>query len=441
MAQILPFKGILYSKDSVKEISQVVAPPYDVISEEKQHVLYDRHDRNVVRLILGKMHDTDTETDNRHSRAAEYFTAWQADGTLERDAVPALYLSSVTFSAHGRTATRYGLICQVTIEPFDKGVILPHEQTFSKVKSERLALLKMCKANFSQIFSIYSDRAGILDELKRSVDGRTPDIDILDDVNERHCLWKITDSTVIGSVQAKMADKCLFIADGHHRYETALNYRNFLAETDPGFGPDHPANHIMMYLTSMEDPGLTIFPTHRVLNQADPAKLATLLENASEFFDIRSIPFGNDRETAFQKFTAELDGSTERTSFGVVVKNDPSFHLFVLKPGAMDARYGDTIHRSLRGLDVTVLAHLVFVDLLGLSHDAMDQEKLITYSESSLHAADMVTDGTCDAAFILNPTKIEQVQEIAMSGLTMPRKTTYFYPKALTGLVFNTLIP
>jgi uncharacterized protein (DUF1015 family) len=439
MAQIVPFKGILYSKKMINDISKVVSPPYDVISEEKRQVLYDRHEKNVVRLDFNRPEQGDSEMANSHTRAAEFFSSWQAEGVLLRDETPALYLTSVTFASEGGNVTRYGLICHVALEPFEKGIVLPHEQTFSKVKSERLGLLKACRANFSQIFSIYSDKSGILDTLKKAVEGKTPDIDIVDDVNERHILWKITDPGVIGFVTEMMKDKCLYIADGHHRYETALAYRKYLMETDSSFSPDHPANYIMMYLTSMEDPGLVILPTHRVLNRADQAALTVLLEKAAAFFNIETIHFNDDEKAAFEVFRKKLKMSTDGTAVGVVLKNSKAYHLFKLKPGVMDEKFGEIIPASLRSLDVSVLTHLIFIELLGFSADAMDQEKLITYSECDRHAAEAVMNGDSDAAFILNSTRIEQVREIAESGQTMPRKTTYFYPKALTGLVINAL--
>lgn len=441
MATIVPFRGILYDKNKVGEVENVVAPPYDVISEEKQHALYDRHDRNVIRLILGKMHPGDSGENNRHTRAARCFNDWQDEGVLYRDEIPALYLSSVAFTVEGKTIVRYGLIAGVRLETFDKGIILPHEQTFSKVKSERLSLMKICKANFSQIFSIYSDQAGILETLKAAVAGKEPDIDLTDDAGERHCLWKITDLSVIETVQERMADKCLYIADGHHRYETALNYRDFLKETDPGFSEKHPANAIMMYLTSMEDPGLIIFPTHRLLNTVDEQKMSSLVERAREYFDVETLPFTEPFDEGFIRFRKILAQGSEKTTIGVVIKQQKAFYLFSVMPGVMDQKFADVIPASLQKLDVTVLTHLILLDLLGMAQAELDQEKLITYSENDRHAVNSVCEGRCEAAFILNPTRIEQVRDIAEDGQTMPRKTTYFYPKALTGLVFNTLKP
>lgn len=440
MARIVPFKGILYNKEKIDEFAQVVAPPYDVISEAKQQELHDRHENNVVRLILGKIYDDDTEKQNRHTRAAESFNRWLESGVLAQDDTPALYLNAVSFLVEGQTVTRYGLISQVMLETFDKKIILPHEQTFSKVKSERLNLMKICKANFSQIFSIYSDQVGVLDALKQAVDGTEPVMDLVDDADERHRLWKITDPSVIDEVVQKMADKKLFIADGHHRYETALNYREYLRETDPAFSEEHPANAIMMYLTSMEDPGLIIFPTHRLLNRVDPQALDALLEKAESYFDVRTIALAEDMDASMDSLRKAMATDSDQVRLGVMIKNKPAVHVFSLKDGVMDDLFPD-IPASLRKLDVTVLTHLVLIRLLGLSQAELDEEKLITYSESDRHAVASMLEGQSEAAFILNPTKMTQVQDIAESGQTMPRKTTYFYPKALTGLVINTLKP
>ena len=438
MARIIPFQGILYNQEKIDTIADVVAPPYDVISEKKQLELHERHDNNVIKLILGVDKDGDTKGNNRHTRAADYFNQWISDDILKKDAAPALYLTSLDFLSYGETVARYGLITQVVIEPFENGVILPHEQTFSAVKSERLELLKICKANFSQIFSIYSDQDDILKTLIASVSGLTPDIDLVDDVDERHKLWRITDQGVLATIQAKMAEQKLFIADGHHRYETALNYRNFLKETEQDFSDAHPANNIMMYLCSMEDPGLVIYPTHRLLNSADPEALSSFLENAAEYFDINEIAFENTYEEALEAFRKDLSSDSDDIKIGVAIKEKSALFVLKTKADVMVSKLAN-IPAALRNLDVTVLTNLVFIELLGLTQESLDKEKLITYSENDAHAIEAVLSGDTDISFVINATKIKQVQDIAESDQIMPRKTTYFYPKALTGLVFNKL--
>lgn len=438
MARIIPFKGILYNQEKIENVADVVAPPYDVISEEKQGELHDRHENNVIKLILGQDQEGDTKENNRHTRAADYFNSWIAEDVLTADTAQALYLTSLDFVSGGQVVTRYGLITQVGLEPFENGVILPHEQTFSAVKSERLELLKICKANFSQIFSIYSDQDDILTTLVRAVEGVEPDIDLVDDVEERHKLWRITDKTILDLIQKKMSDQKLFIADGHHRYETALNYRKFLQETDPAFDESHPANNIMMYLCSMEDPGLIIYPTHRLLNSADETALASLLENAGAFFDISEHPFNNSYEEVMDAFRKDLADDSDGIKIGAAIKEKSALYVFKLKAAVLETKLA-SIPEALRNLDVTILTNLIFIELLGLTQDALDKEKLITYSENDAHAVEAVVNGNCDVAFVINSTKIKQVQDIAESDQIMPRKTTYFYPKALTGLVFNTL--
>ncbi len=438
MARIIPFKGILYNQDKIERIAEVVAPPYDVVSEDKQRELHKRHENNVIKLILGLDQDGDTKENNRHTRAAGFFNKWIADDILATDSSDTLYLTSLDFSSGGKIVTRYGLITQVGLEPFENGIILPHEQTFSAVKSERLELLKICKANFSQIFSIYSDQNDILNTLIKAVVDVEPDIDLVDDVDERHKLWRITDKSVLDLIREKMSDQKLFIADGHHRYETALNYRKFLKDTDPDFSDSHPANNIMMYLCSMEDPGLIIYPTHRLLNSADEKALSSLLENAKEFFDITERKFDQNYEEVFEDFRKDLADDLDGIKIGVVIKEKSALYVFKLKNSVLETTLA-SIPEALRNLDVTILTNLIFIELLGLTQDSLDKEKLITYTENDAHAVEAVVKGDCDVAFVLNSTKIKQVQDIAESDQTMPRKTTYFYPKALTGLVFNKL--
>lgn len=438
MARIIPFRGILYNQTRIDDIKNVVAPPYDVISDKKQRELHERHENNVVKLILGLDREGDEKGNNRHTRAAAWFQEWIAGDILSEDTEQALYLTAVDFLSYGQTVTRYGLITRVGLEPFENGVILPHEQTFSSVKSERLELMKICKANFSQIFSIYPDKHGILEILVNAVKDMDPIADLVDDVNERHRLWRLTEPAILETVQAKMADQKLFIADGHHRYETALNYRDFLKENLPGFSDKHPANNIMMYLCSMEDPGLVIYPTHRMLHSADEKALEGFLGAAADYFDISEIGWEGSYEEALDAFRKELADNSENIKIGTALHGKKTLFVFTLKPGVADKKMGD-VPESLRNLDVTVLTNLIFIELLGLTSEALDDKKLISYHEEDTDAIDAAVKGDCRISFILNATKIEQVREIAESGETMPRKTTYFYPKALTGLVFNKL--
>lgn len=437
MAHVIPFKGILFNKEKINDYADVVTPPYDVISPTEQQQYYDRHPNNVIRLDLGVKKESDTPEENHHTRAAGYFKDWLDREILVKDDAPALYLTSVAFSMQGKPVTRYGMLCLVGLEPFDKGIILPHEKTFSKVKSERFDLIKKCQANFSPIFSIYSDTDNILDTLKKAAENCRPDIDILDDKGDRHMLYRITDPDVHALVSRAMKDNTVFIADGHHRYETALNFKQWLAKNDPDFGSDHPANYVMMYLSSMEDPGLVVLPAHRMLRNIDKTGM---IEKSQKYFDITPVPVEKEavKKTRDTLYTL-LKSNADKNAIGVCIHSSPEFYLFTLKPGIMDTVFGDTIEGPLKKLDVTVLTNLILTDILGFDQTRLDDEDLIAYSSDENTAIEKTISGEIDMSFILNPTKIEQVRNIASEGLIMPRKTTYFYPKAITGLVMNSL--
>ncbi|HPA15224.1 MAG TPA: DUF1015 domain-containing protein [Desulfobacterales bacterium] len=442
MAKVIPFRGILYNPDKIGDLSDVVAPPYDVISKQDQQNFYDRHPNNIIRLILGKTTEFDTVENNVHTRAAAFYKKWLSDKILLKDKSPAFYLTSVDFSLENKAVSRYGLIARVGLEPFDTGVVLPHEKTFSQIKSERLELMKTCHANFSPIFSLYSDRNNILGTLKEAALKNPPDIDLLDHQDRRHRLWRITDPSVHRYVTDAMGNRTLFIADGHHRYETALNYKERVSRDNPGFSDDHPANYIMMCLCSMEDPGLVILPAHRMLTNIQESVLSKFIRKAEKYFDIRSIPFEkNGREKSQAEFISDLRSGGKKNTIGAFLKGCSKFFLLTLKPNLMEQRFGDEIPESLRKLDVTVLTRLILVEILGFDNSRLDNEKQIAYSSTEKEAIEAVASGRCDITFILNPTKIEQVRDIAKTGLTMPRKSTYFYPKVITGQVLNDLNP
>jgi len=442
MADIKPFKGILYNPRLIADMTDVVSPPYDVIPDHQQQAYYDRHPNNIIRLILEKIHPSDTKSENRYTRAADNFNRWMSDKILCKDPVPALYLTALDFSVQGKSSTRFGLIALAKIESFDSGVVLPHERTFSQVKSERLELIKTCHANFSQIFALYSDHNSILDTLISSIDFDHPDMDLTDNQNHRHRLWRITDPTIHHFISEAFRDKSLFIADGHHRYETALNYRNLTAENCPNFTADHPANYVMMYLTGMEDPGLVILPAHRMIRNISDSALISFIQKASDYFDIDTIPMRDTApRKARRKMMADLSAGRSQHAIGVCIKNDPNGYLMTLKPDVMQQLFADDIPPSMMALDVTVLTRLVLMQLLGFDQSDLDNETLFSYSSDEEDAFEAALTGGCDICFILNPTPISQVRRIAEERLTMPRKSTYFYPKVLTGLVLNHLVP
>jgi len=441
MAEILPFRGILYNPQKIRNLSDVITPPYDVISEQEQHDFYERHPQNIIRLILGKTTENDNVNNNCYTRASDFLKNWFSENILEQDTTPAFYLTSMDFSLENKTITRYGIIALVALEPFKKGVIVPHESTFSNVKMGRFELMKSCHANFSPVFSLYSDSKNIIiDKLKGPALKQTPVIDLTDYDGYRNRMWRITDLDSCRYVSSAMQEKRLFIADGHHRYETALDYRAWISSSDPDFKKNHPANYVMMYLSCMEDTGLVILPAHRMVKGLKSSITASFINKAEHYFDILTIPFmDSDFKRARAEFISILKSNASKNLIGVLMKGSMEFYLLTLKSGVMERMFSNELPEALRNLDVTVLTYLIFKEIFGFDNSKLDNENIITYSSSEKRAIEAAVSGKCDISFILNPTKIEQVRDIANNGLIMPRKSTYFYPKVITGLVINSL--
>jgi uncharacterized protein (DUF1015 family) len=442
MAEVIPFRGKVYNPEKIPNPGEVTTPPYDVISPEEQALAYARHPHNIIRLILGKESTEDSEANNRYTRAARYWKEWTAESILIRDPQPAFYLTATRFTVEDRPLTRFGLIARVRLEPFNRGVILPHETTFSGIKSDRLRLMQACHANFSPIFSLYPDPdRHLLTTLKDRVQDRNPDMDFTDTAGDRQRLWRITDGPFCEQATRNFQDKTLYIADGHHRYETALAYRDWLAQVDPDFSDDHPANFIMMYLTGITDPGLVVLPAHRMVRSVPADLRGDFIAESQAFFDIFAMPFrGDTPDEILPEFLSELEKGADRNTIGVFMKGRTELLLLRLREGVMD-RFADELPESLRTLDVTVLTRLLLMEVLGFDGDRLDDPAAISYTSRADTAMEAVFEGGFDMAFLLNPTRIEQVRKIAREGLIMPRKSTYFYPKVITGQVINPLTP
>ncbi|GAB6907851.1 conserved hypothetical protein [Desulfosarcina cetonica] len=441
MATVLPFKGILYNPAKIADSADVTTPPYDVISSEEQVAFHERHPNNIIRLILGLATPADTAKDNPHTRSAAFYRQWVAEDVLRQDDQPALYLKAITYPHGQATITRYGLIARVGIEAFEKRIILPHEKTFSKVRSERLDLLKATHCNYCPIFSLYPDEGNLLRTLEAAVDKSRADVDFTDENGHHHQLWRILDPAIQAQVTHAMQDKRLFIADGHHRYETALNFKKHLEATDPAFNDRHPANYVMMYLCSMSDPGLIILPAHRLVRGLPPEEIQRALERARTWFDISDYPYtAENRKTVEQQFWNDLASGAEGHVIGVYAHGTPVFHILTLKTGVMAELFGAELDAALQELDVTILTRLIFMNILEFDQARLDDASRFGYASTGDKALAAIDSGAFDAAFILNPTRIEQVQKVAQKGLVMPRKSTYFYPKVRSGLVMNSLV-
>ncbi|WP_028324590.1 DUF1015 domain-containing protein [Desulfatirhabdium butyrativorans] len=444
MANIQPIRAIVYNVLKVPDISAVVTPPYDVISAEERDAFHQRDPHNIIRLILGKPYPTDTLSDNPHTRAAATLRQWLDEGILVREPSPTIYLTAIDFETRGKRLTRWGFIAGVQLEPFEKGIVLPHETTFSRVKSERLGLIQACNANLSPIFSIYSDPQNRLIENIRSAIAASnrpePDIAFMDSEGQGHRVWKLTDPGLQQLISDHLKECPVLIADGHHRYETALQYRDMVLCRHPEYGKNHPVNFVMMYLTAMEAPGLVVLPAHRMVHRIDPERLAAMLEMVRPYFRVEEVEAEDlGPEGLAARLEQRLLQSDTGSRIGLIRRDHPRILVLELKPGVMKKRYGDEFADTLLDLDVTVLTRLLLMDILGLNSQDLDDEARIRYSKSASQAMASVFAGRCDLAFILNPTRVDQVRRAAAAGQIMPRKSTYFYPKVITGLALHPL--
>jgi len=347
--------------------------------------------------------------------------------------------ASVIKSITAEMANKKLFIARVRLEEFGEGSIYPHEKTLSGQKEDRFKLMDASRANYSCIFSIYSDPHlkvnGILDE---SI-GAQPLIEVTDDEGLPNKIWRVNDASVIKSITAEMANKKLFIADGHHRYETALKYRNTMREKRSEWNGDEPENFVMMYFSNMDDEGMTILPTHRVIHGMPDLDVSSFLEGCSAFFNVEEIDIGKWTEPkARRELLHQVKAKGENTfSFGLYLKGIGSYFCLTLKDGGVvNKALGDSIPVIFKELDVTLLHSLVINKLLGIDEGSQERQENIIYKKDSYDAMDAVKED-CQIAFLLNPIKIEQMKHVSEAGFVFPQKTTYFYPKLLTGLVIN----
>jgi uncharacterized protein (DUF1015 family) len=439
VAHLIPFNGVLYNGDILKkDIARVVAPPYDVIDATFQQALHARHPHNVIRLELGLDQPGDATGNNKYSRAAGTLQSWLAGGVLQRDAKPAIYpyaIEYATSSGYLGSGTRVlkGFVSTVKLEEFGTGNIYPHENTRAAAKSDRLNLMEACASNFSCIFSLFSDPEGAILGLVGQAMHAAPRIDFTDDGGCRQRLWTLTDDATLSKLTAAMASKPLFIADGHHRYETALNYRRLRRQQAGGNGQGlRPYDAVMMLFSSLEDPGLTVLPTHRVLRNALPP-LAGIRQHLGGSFTIEECAFDDKTERAVRRqfITAMRTKGRSATVFGLASRNAKVYCLLSLKPEHRPAQSASERDR----LDVSILESQVINRLCPTQAD----HEAILYTKDDEEALDLIGQGKGEAALLLNPTKVEEVRAVATAGGRMPHKSTYFYPKPLTGLVMNVM--
>jgi uncharacterized protein (DUF1015 family) len=435
MAEIAPFRGILYDT-SVVEASRVLAPPYDVIDDDDRRELYELDPHNSVRLIL-----PEGEGDEKYANAARVLDGWMADKVLRRDERPALYRYHQVFTSAelgGRSVTRRGFIAAVRLHRFDERVILPHERTLSGPKVDRLKLMEATRAHFSQIFTLYSDPSGETDRAFARAEGKPPTIDGKTGDGTTHRLWRVDDAETIGRVVRLLAPLKLYIADGHHRYETMVALRDRMRERAGGELDSRSAGQFgCMFLCNMDDPGLVVLPIHRLVFGLASFDPDALIKKAQRFFEVTPID-GAARDAAAVR-QALADASQVRPAFAaafpgrdpVLLQLKPEVHAAATAPGSPVAR----------SLDVSVLHELVLENTLGIDRAAQAAQSNIRYYKDTADLLERVARGEGQVAFIMHPTRVEQVKAVADASEIMPQKSTFFYPKIASGAVINPVRP
>jgi len=452
MAHIEPFRALRYDPTRVA-LPQVVTQPYDKITPTMQDGYYAASPYNLVRVILGKEHATDHSGENRYSRASQFFRDWRRQGIFLQDPQPALYLYVQRFTVlGGRTELeRRGIIALGRVEDYSAGVVFRHEQTLAKPKADRLELLRATRAHFGQLFMLYSDPAAEIEGLLAP--SGSPDLETQDEYGVSHRVWRIADPGLINLVRGKMRDKKLVIADGHHRYETALNFRNEQRATSaagrPGAAPRErsseknagqafesgaaPYELVMMTLVNMDSPGLVILPTHRVVHGLQSFSPASFREGASQYFSVEEVDPSVDAARA----AVILREAGRMGTALLVVMADRVFLLDRAKLITSNIFEGFSLRQQ--ALDVVQLHKLLLEGVLGISEEAIRDQTNVRYIRDIDDAMAQVRSGAANCAFLMNPARMAQVRDIAFAGEVMPQKSTDFYPKLLTGLTIYAL--
>lgn len=409
MALIVPFRGIRYNSDKVGDLGRVITPPYDVITDGEQEQLYRRSPHNFIRLEYGKTGPGKGSGEDRYTRAAGFFQQWLSENALLREERPSFYLYRQSFTYQGDVYHRSGLIAALKLEPYSKKVILPHEDTLASPKADRFALLRLCRANFSPIFGLFSDPARCFAEICEPLVQKTPLYNFTDQGGEIHALWQVAGAAAQEALSRLIAPLKIFIADGHHRYDTALRYSQ---ESGPESGPG--SGYVLAVLVPLEDPGLLVLPFHRLLRDLSEGQLELLKEKVKENFQVKRCRSQKDLLSGL--------AAAPSPAMGLLLAGG-EFLLTAAERGIPNE------------LDVSLLKRLLLDPLF----DDTATERYLDFTTSAEEAAEAVAAGEAQAAFLLNPTPVEAVTARALKGENMPQKSTCFYPKLPSGLVVHHL--
>jgi uncharacterized protein (DUF1015 family) len=434
MIRIAPFRGVFYNQKKIRDLSKVIAPPYDVISKEEQEKLYKKSPHNFIRLDLSQEPDS-------YPAAAQLFNEWLATGIFERDPTRAIYFLSHRFKLRsGEQKIRQGFIALTELQDFSTGEIRPHERTLEAPKEDRLKLMLACHAQLSPIFALYSQQKETINRmLAVTVEGVEPYIEIEQDNGDQCGLWRITDIELIQKVQREMKDQRVLIADGHHRYEATLSYRDRMRHERGQWNGREAFNHIMVYFANINDDNVVILPTHRLVRGYSHKPFLELEEALQTYFYVEQHPKTPEGRISFLK--ALKTAAKKHRVIGASFKRDPRYLILRLKNKRIMQRLAKDLSAPLRELDVSTLHLLILEHILGMAPDEQMKADNIRYSQDEEFVLQALEKEDYQAAFILTATKADEIQAIVASGEKMPQKSTYFYPKLLSGLVVNQIDP
>lgn len=425
MAEISPFQGIRYNQNKIGDMAKVICPPYDIISPEDQRRYYERSEYNIVRLEHGMTYPDDNETNNRYIRSRNSFNQWLKDGILQIDTSPSFYIYEQHFTYRDMRKKRIGLVACVLLEPWEKKVVLPHEHTMHGVKLDRLELMKACNSNISPILGLYDDPGHRVGKLVQEKMSRSRLVAECNEGLEMHKLWRINEPEFVQRVSHFMNPKPIYIADGHHRYETALAYREERRQSASSYSADEAFNFIMMILVPFSDPGLVALPIHRVIKGIPSERLTELKARLEQFFDIQELTMSN----------SNLDEARGSDIKIIGLEPNKVLELRLKRSVSLDGFMPDSHSPAYTRLNVSIVEHLVIERMLGIT----GEDTSVIYSQDISQVRKLVESSDYQLAIILGPIPVTTIQAVADTNDRMPRKSTYFYPKLPTGLVLNRL--
>ncbi len=427
MVQIRPIRGLRYKDDGNLDFAKLITPPYDVINEEMQEAFYQKSPYNIIRLEYGKSLPGDSPESNKYTRAAETLSTWRRDGMIMQEDKPSLYLYEQHFEINHQNFVRESLFCAVALSPFEEGEVIPHEETMSKPKADRLELLRHCETNLSPIFVLYEDEEGFLEKRFANLKSSTPPaVDFVDFEGQQHRVWVLQEAQQIEELQHFFASKSLFIADGHHRYETALHFyegkKALLGGKAPGY------DHVLMSLVNIHNPGLLVYPTHRLITRS-PLHTEEILRALSAHFQVHQYAEPTSREDLDRWLRLhQTSAVAEDLAFGLYTPEKDLYKLILKKNLPEQVKPHPW-------MDTVILQELIFFNVFGVGGKERKDDPVLVYMKDEWEAKKMIDRGEARYLFFVNKPPIEEIIHYAEKGIRMPQKSTYFYPKFVTGLI------